>query len=335
MPGSPEAVSAPSPRQTRDELIQPYLTGGNVLDIGFRGGNPNAKPVTGKAIGVDLDYPGYDGTHLPFDDQSQDAIHASHVLEHIPNYREVLADWHRVTKVNGHLIIIVPHWHLYERRPDLPSRWNGSHQRFYTPASLLSEIENSLAANSYRVRLLLDNDRGYDYSEPADNGPRGGHEILLVLQKIARPDWSNQLFYSPAMQSIVDRMDALIYQAVSANLREPNQPAALLAFLQKITYFTPWARLRQRFVFEGAPELGGERVNEKDLRAAVSPLLACVEIDEAVYSRHRDLSEALAKGTLTLEKLASHWRNGGYFAGRVSHDYGFIEDPPHPGAMPR
>ena len=195
--------------------------------------------MTESAIGVDLDYPGYDGTHLPFGDQTQDAIFASHVLEHIPNYWDVLAEWHRVTKVNGHLIVIVPHWHLYERRPDLPSRGNGGHQRFYTPASLLSEIEKSLSANSYRVRMLLDNDRGYDYSEPPPNGPKGGHEIVLALQKIARPDWSNQLAYSPAVQGLIDRLDALIYQAVSNNLKDPNREPRFSRLSRKLRILRP------------------------------------------------------------------------------------------------
>jgi len=317
----PKTGPRPGPRQARDAAIQSYLTGSHLLDIGFRGGHPNPKPVTENAIGVDLDYPGYDGTYLPFGDQTQDAVHASHVLEHIPNYREVLAEWYRVTKVHGHLVIIVPHRHLYERRPDLPSRWNGSHQRFYTPARLVSEIEESLPANSYRIRLLLDNDRGFNYSVPPSSGPQGGHEIILVLEKIARPDWSDQLAYSPAMQGIVDRLDELIYHVVSINLKEPQQGTPLAAFVPKMTYFTPWARLRRRFVFDGAPELGGQRVDEKALRKAVAPLLEYIEIDETVYRRHRDLGEALARGTLTVENLAAHWRNCGYFAGRVCHEY--------------
>jgi SAM-dependent methyltransferase len=324
--GGVKAENRSPARQARDGLIEGYLTGPNLLDIGFRGGNPQATPVTDNAIGVDLDYPGYDGTHLPFPDRSQDAVHASHILEHVPNYREVLAEWHRVTKLNGHLIIIVPHWHLYERRPDLPSFWNGVHQRFYTPARLLAEIESSLSANSYRVRLLADNDRDFNYQDPPDVPPKGGLEIVLVLQKIAPPDWSNQLAYSPAVQGLIDRLDGLIFQAVSLSLKDPHHRSVLPALVGKIKYFTPWPRLRQRFVFDGALELGGQTVAEKELREAVAPLLSCVEIDETVYKRHSGLRDALAKGTLT--DLAWHWRNAGYFEGRVCHEYGLLDDPP-------
>ena len=79
-------------RRARAGFVEAYLSGANVLDIGFRGGDPEAVPVTDVAIGVDLDYPGYDGIRLPFMDESQDAILASHVLEHIPNYKEVLRE---------------------------------------------------------------------------------------------------------------------------------------------------------------------------------------------------------------------------------------------------
>ena len=58
-------------------------------------------------------------------------------------------------------------------------------------------------------------------------------------------------------------------------------------------------------------------MDEQALRNAVSRLLSCVEIDGAVYRRQRDLGEAIARGSLTVEKLSAHWRDGGYFAGRT------------------
>ena len=128
-----------------------YFSGPAILDIGFRGGDPDAEPITETAIGVELDYPGYDGLTLPFADESQDTVLAAHVLEHISNYRPVLRDWLRVLKIGGHLVVMVPHRDLYERLPDLPSRWNGDHKRLYTPASLMREIEDSLPVNAYRA----------------------------------------------------------------------------------------------------------------------------------------------------------------------------------------
>src|SRR5436305_812127 len=63
--------------------------------------------------GVDVDYPGYDGIHLPFPDESQDAVYNSHCLEHIANYHDALLEWYRVLKIGGYLIIVVPHQHMF------------------------------------------------------------------------------------------------------------------------------------------------------------------------------------------------------------------------------
>ena len=167
-----------------------YITGPFVLDIGFRGYEREIVPIIDGAIGVDLDYPGYDGTKLPFDDASQDTVYSSHCLEHIPNYLQVISDWYRVTKVGGHIITIVPNAMLYERKRRPPSRragWN--YQRFYTPQSLLAEFESALRPNSYRVRHLAENDANYSYGYDMDRHPDGCYEIELVIEKIATPKW--------------------------------------------------------------------------------------------------------------------------------------------------
>jgi hypothetical protein len=170
---------------------QRYITGQNVLDVGFKGYDRDVVPIVEGAIGIDLDYPGYDGLTLPFADDSQDAVYSSHCLEHIANNLQVIRDWYRVTKIGGHIITVVPHAMLYERKRRPPSRragWN--HQRCYTPQSLLAEFETALIPNSYRVRHLADNDAKYSYDYPTERHPDGCYEIELVIQKIPLPDWS-------------------------------------------------------------------------------------------------------------------------------------------------
>lgn len=304
-------------RRVREGFMARYLSGERILDVGFRGGDPDAVPITETAVGVELDYPGYDGIHLPFPDGSQDAILAAHVLEHIPNWAEVLADWYRVLRIGGFLVIMVPHRYLFERRPDLPSLWNGDHKRFYTPASLLTELEKALPINGFRVRHLFDNDIGFPYDAPQDTPPGGNFEIELVIERIARPLWADALHYSPTAQRLVDRMDALIYAAVTAGLADPEQGSRMLgAIVGRANYFTPWFRLRQRFVFDGAPELDGERAPENLVRAAVKPLLAAFQVDEAFYlNAYGDLKRAWDAGNFN---PTAHWRNRGYFDGRLA-----------------
>lgn len=160
-----------------------YIKGYKVLEIGYKGYQEGVEPIL-NAIGVDLDYPGYDGLHLPFPDQSQDAVYSSHTLEHIEFWRRAIKEWFRVTRIGGHVIIVVPHRELYERRATPPSRWNEDHKRFYTPISLLSEVATALNTAEYRIRHLCENDDGYDYSLPADVHPVGCYEIELVIERI-------------------------------------------------------------------------------------------------------------------------------------------------------
>lgn len=168
-----------------------FVTGPAVLDIGFQGGAAagSVVPILPGGIGVDIDYPGYDGRILPFADNSQDAVYSSHCLEHIPDHIKAIQEWHRVVKVGGHIITVVPSAHLYERRRRVPSSWNYDHRRTYTPSSLLAEFEAALAPNSYRVRHLAENDANYQYGLPPNIHPEGCYEIELVVEKIAPPLW--------------------------------------------------------------------------------------------------------------------------------------------------
>ena len=161
-----------------------------VLDVGYSGyDNPEGKTALPGAIGVDLDFPGYDGLHLPFAEGSVDTVFSSHCLEHIERERDAIRDWFRVIKVGGFLVCFVPHQALYEKSRTLPSRWNGDHKRFYTPASLMTAVENALEVNSFRLRHLKDNDIGFDYALGPGLHSEGCYEIELVIEKIRKPDW--------------------------------------------------------------------------------------------------------------------------------------------------
>ncbi|WP_336968954.1 methyltransferase domain-containing protein [Brevundimonas aurantiaca] len=167
-----------------------FAAGPKVLDIGFSSyGDARVVPILPGSIGVDIDYPGYDGRHLPFDDGSQDAVYSSHCLEHIADPLGIIQDWYRVTRIGGHIIIAVPSRDLYERRRRPPSLWNQEHLRMYSCASLLAEIESALEPNSFKVRYLSENDEMFDYSRSPEAPPYGNYEITVVIEKIATPEW--------------------------------------------------------------------------------------------------------------------------------------------------
>ena len=74
-------------RRVESGFMARYFSGEAILDIGYRGGDLNAQPITENAIGVELDYPGYDGVHLPFPDDSHEIEEAlpvnSYRLRHL------------------------------------------------------------------------------------------------------------------------------------------------------------------------------------------------------------------------------------------------------------
>ena len=50
-----------------------------------------------------------------FEDESQDFVFSSHLLEHIKDYKGALKEWWRVIKPGGHLVLYLPHKDLYPR----------------------------------------------------------------------------------------------------------------------------------------------------------------------------------------------------------------------------
>lgn len=157
---------------------------GKGLDIGYKGYETDILPILADAVGLDLDTPGYDGTTIPEKDNKFSYVYSSHTLEHVSDYKNFIRECYRVTKIGGHVIIVVPHQWIYEKKANLPSKWNPDHKRFYTSSSLCKEIENSLLINSFRIRHLRENDEGHDYSSGPDVHGQWNYEIEVVIQKL-------------------------------------------------------------------------------------------------------------------------------------------------------
>jgi SAM-dependent methyltransferase len=169
--------------KARHRFFDKYMSGYG-LDIGGTGYLQDVKPILPNAEIIGLDYLGYDGITLPFPNNSQDYIYSSHMLEYVDDRASIIKDWMRVLKFNGHIICVVPHRDLYEKKLEKPSRFNEDHRVFFTPASLLAEFEVALPINSFRVRHMQDNDKGHFYTDPPEIHSRGQYEIELVLQKL-------------------------------------------------------------------------------------------------------------------------------------------------------
>ena len=93
--------------------------------------------------GGEIGFAAGDATALPLADASVDAVIASEILEHIPNYLLVLAEIKRVLKPGGRLCISVPRqwpewicWQLSEGYRNTP----GGHIRIFDATHLRREV---------------------------------------------------------------------------------------------------------------------------------------------------------------------------------------------------
>jgi len=102
----------------REEAL-PYCYG-NGLDIGYGG-----DPIKPSAITIDLERDRYycgshpcnicsDAKALPwFASRSLDYVYSSHCLEDFSETEDVLREWFRVVKVQGHLVLLLPDQQKY------------------------------------------------------------------------------------------------------------------------------------------------------------------------------------------------------------------------------
>jgi len=298
-------------RRIEDGFVESYLSGKNILDIGFQGADPNSVPIVENAIGIGLDYPGYDGIHLPFPDDSQDGVFASHCYEHIGNYRAALREWYRVLRIGGYVVVLVPHKYLYERKSTPPSLCNADHKRFYTPAALLREFEDALPVNGFRVRHLADNDAGFDYGTPLGQHASGCYEIELVVQKIARPPHSDLLELSPQRKSEVEEADRTAIELVKGLLDESVDHKEIVPIVNNMQYFSTYEIIRSQIV-----DVDGLCPDEENLKATIKTMLQHLELDVQFYiGVNPDLRRAMEIGSLSSAR--EHFIHHGYFEGRV------------------
>ena len=296
-------------RRLQEGFYERYLTGENILDIGFRGGDPDSTPITPTATGVDLDYPGYDGRVLPFPSETQDAVFASHCLEHIDDYQNAISDWFRVLKIGGFLVIAVPHRDLYERKKTLPSLFNGDHRRLYTPAVLLSEVEASLPVGGFRIRSLRDIDDGFDYSVPPEIHPEGSYEIELVIEKIKVPYYADQLRPSKAAEDFVHYFTQQVELLVQANRSKNTQAYDEIFSVLRNFPLPNFGVIKSAFNF--SPDKDTATVSDGELMDALMPLVGLLPFDKQFYKEsYSDLQY------YPEDDLKSHYVIHGYFEGR-------------------
>jgi SAM-dependent methyltransferase len=123
---------------------------GKGLDIGC--GNDimhtEAFPLVERISGYDKCFGNRDAMYLPeIGDNAFDFVVSSHCLEHMSDPSIALANWIRVVKPEGHLVITVPDWEMYEHRL-WPSRFNGGHRTAWSTKGW------AIGTSPYQIRYV-------------------------------------------------------------------------------------------------------------------------------------------------------------------------------------
>ena len=103
-----------------------------------------------------------------------------------------MARWYELVASEGHLIIVVPHRDLYEKKKELPGYWNPGHKWFFLPdiseepctKSLKGTVMDAIPdANIVSFGVL---DENYDPNGRLSRGHRhseGEYSIEIIVNK--------------------------------------------------------------------------------------------------------------------------------------------------------
>lgn len=115
-----------------------------------------------------------DASSLPqVPDGRLDFVYSSHLLEHIEDYQAALAEWWRILKDGGHLVLYLPHRDLY---PNIGQPGaNIDHKHDFAPADIELAMEQVAAASFTGWDLVVNEVRGerdeYSFLQVYRKGP--------------------------------------------------------------------------------------------------------------------------------------------------------------------
>jgi SAM-dependent methyltransferase len=183
-PFNPGETSKAKARRKRESFYEKYVQGKG-LDIGFGG-----DLVTPNAQGWDFEHG--DAQYLSgLQNEQFDFVYSSHTLEHMQDPQTALSNWFRVLKKGGYLILYIPHRDLYEKKKNLPSRFNPNHTAFFLidkdespdTIGIVPLIQRTL--NDYKIIYAKECSEGFTISDPEIKS-NGEYSIEVVVQKLSK-----------------------------------------------------------------------------------------------------------------------------------------------------
>jgi ADP-heptose:LPS heptosyltransferase len=98
-------------------------------------------------------------------------VFSSHLLEHIADYRAALREWWRLVKVNGYLVLYLPHRDLYPRIGEPGS--NSDHKHDFAPEDILDVMREIAPDADAQVNETRDQMREYSFFQVYQKLPAG------------------------------------------------------------------------------------------------------------------------------------------------------------------
>ncbi len=172
-------------------IAVPYLQG-RALDLGC--GAMKAWPMM---IGMDsgavhgkggADIAGDISDLSMFADASFDAVFSSHALEDFPRSMvpTVLAEWSRVVKIDGYLVLYVPSANLYPKVGEEGA--NPAHQWDIYPGDIEAILREQVEPPASHVAT------GWELVESEERGQGNEYSLFIVVRKTLRQGWHENLW---------------------------------------------------------------------------------------------------------------------------------------------
>lgn len=138
-------------KQSRPRMLEVGCSLGATLEAAAaRGWDAVGVDVSRDAVefcrGRGLNSVAVDGRTLPFDDGSFDVLASWHVIEHVPDVQEALAEWRRVLRPGGVMMLETPDASCLKVRrlgPRYTKFWKPEHIYTFTPATLRGFLERA------------------------------------------------------------------------------------------------------------------------------------------------------------------------------------------------